>query len=474
MNPRHEVTSEVQDARLRIAIVGSGPSGLYALRSLIESANAVSVDVFDQLPAPYGLVRYGVAPDNQKMKSVIRVLRGSFDENDTENTVRFLGNVVFGPDISRSELRTHYDAVIYATGSQGDRRLGIPGEDLPGSEGAQTFVNWYCGHPDAAKRDFGLQGPGVAVVGAGNVALDVTRLLAKSTEEIAATDVPDRVLEAFRDSRVTDVHLLARRGPAQAKFTPVELREMGALSNADIVIDPTELVVTAADEERAANNRQLRQNLTMLREWAERPLEGKPRRVHMRFLRSPVRMLGSEHVSGLVVERNELREDGSVHGTGEYETLDVSKVLRAVGYQAQPLPGVPFDTVTATVPHSEGRVLDEHGTQQPGEYVTGWAKRGPTGVIGTNKNDAAETVRSLLKDLADRANGPAPENRDPAAVTHLLEKRGVDYVNWSGWLRLDSHEVELGAPHGRPRVKIPDRDSMLEISRGTGPDTAGA
>lgn len=463
MSHHHDVTAESDRARLRVAVVGSGPSGLYALRSLLESAGGMSVDVFDRLPAPYGLVRYGVAPDNQKMKSVIRVLQGSFAEG---NDVRFLGNVTFGEDITRSDLRTHYDAVIYATGTQGDRRLDIPGEDLPGSEGAKEFVNWYCGHPDAAERDFGLHGPGVAVVGAGNVALDVTRLLAKSTDEIAATDVPDRVLEAFRTSGVTDVHMLARRGPAQAKFTPVELREMGELVNADVLIDPEELVLTATDEEYVAANRQARKNLELLREWAERPPTGKPRRVHLRFLRSPVRILGSEHVSGLVVERNELREDGSVHGTGEYETLDVTMVLRAVGYRAQPLPGVPFEPATCTVPHREGRVLDEHGDKQAGEYVTGWAKRGPTGVIGTNKNDAAETVRSLIEDAAELPAGEWVENRDPEEITRLLDKRGSDYVDWSGWLRLNAHEIELGAPYDRPRVKIPDRESMLEHARG--------
>lgn len=455
-----EVTVGREEARLRVAVVGAGPSGLYAVRSLLESARGLSVDVFDRLPAPYGLVRYGVAPDNQKMKSVIRVLRGSFDDG---NQVRFLGNVRFGEDLTRADLLAHYDAVVYATGTQGDRRLGIPGEELPGSYGAKEFVNWYCGHPDAAERDFPLAGPEVAVVGAGNVALDVVRMLAKSTEEIGATDVPDRVLAAFRDSRITDVHMLARRGPAQAKFTTVELREMGELVNADIVIDPEELALAPGDEERIAQSKPLRNNLKLLREWAERPLEGKPRRVHMRFLRSPVRVLGSQRVEGLELERNELTDGGGARGTGEYETLDVAMVLRAVGYQAFPLPDVPFDQDTSTVPHDEGRVLDGAGEPQPGEYVTGWAKRGPTGVIGTNKNDAAETVRSLLTDHDE----PVRDGEQPEDVTVLLDKRGVDYVDWAGWLRLDAHETALGEPDGRPRIKIPDLPTMLDHTRDT-------
>lgn len=454
-----DVTAPQRGEQLQVAVVGAGPSGLYAVRALLDSPVEVGVDVFDRLPTPYGLVRYGVAPDNQKMKSVIRVLHGSFDEG---NDVRFLGNVSFGDDITRADLRAHYDAVIYATGTQGDRRLGIPGEDLPGCTGAREFVNWYCGHPDVAGRDFSLGGPHVAVVGAGNVALDVARMLAKSSDEIAATDVPDRVLESFRDNRITDIHLLCRRGPAQAKFTPIELREMGELLNADIVIDPDELVLTDDDEQRVSAERQLRKNVSLLREWAERPLQGKPRRVHMRFLRSPVRILGEDGVEGVVVERNELLDDGKVRGTGEYETIEASMLFGAVGYQALPLREVPFDEDTATVPHQAGRVLDSAGAHEPGEYVTGWAKRGPTGVIGTNKNDAAETVQSLLDDLAEHAS---TQRAAPDDITRLLEQRGVDYVDWAGWLRLDEHETQLGETQNRPRVKLADLPSLLESTR---------
>ncbi len=451
--------SALVGATARVAVVGAGPSGLYAVKALLESDVGVGIDVFDSLPAPYGLVRYGVAPDNQKMKSVIRVLRGSFTEG---NDVRFLGNVTFGEDITAAELRAYYDAVIYATGTQGDRGLGIPGEELPGSYGAKEFVNWYCGHPDAAERDFALHGPEVAVVGAGNVALDVARLLAKSTEEIAATDVPDRVLGTFSSSTVTDIHLLSRRGPAQAKFTTVELREMGELANADILIDPGALELTPEEEERIAADRQQRKNVSLLREWAQRPPEGKPRRLHLWFWRSPVRIIGENHIDGVVIERNALQADGTLRGTGEYETLPVSMILAAVGYQARALPGVPFDEHTNTVPNKNGCVLEAEGTPRPGEYVAGWAKRGPTGVIGTNKNDAAETVDNLLDDLNDLRNKGRDSSRD---VTKLLRQRGIDYVDWAGWLRLDTHETTLGEQQNRPRVKIPDLLSMLEFTR---------
>lgn len=452
----HAVADDTPKRPLRVAVVGAGPSGLYAVQALLSAELTVYVDVFDRLPAPYGLVRYGVAPDNVKMKSVIRVLHKALDDS----AVRFLGNVTFGVDLDREDLRAHYDAVIYATGTQGDRSLGIPGEDLPGSHGAAEFVAWYSGHPDLAQRDFPLRSREVAVVGGGNVALDVARVIAKGADEIGATDVPDPVLAAFRDSRVTDVHVIARRGPAQAKFTPVELREMGQLSNADAVVHSEELVIDAAGEKSMAEQRQVRKNVDLLQEWAQRSLEGRPRRVHFRFLRSPLRILGEDRVTGLVVERNELDGSGKVSGTGEYETLDVGQVFRAVGYRAEPLPGVPFDASTATVPHQEGRVLDLEGSVSTGEYVTGWAKRGPTGVIGTNKSDAAETVRSLVADASE-----LPEPAGPGDITTLLESREVAYVDWAGWLRLDTHETELGEQRGRRRIKVPDLVTMLRVSR---------
>lgn len=465
ISQRGEVSGAADGHKLRVAVVGSGPSGLYAVRSLLGSERPVGVDVFDQLPAPYGLVRYGVAPDNPKMRQVIRVLREPFAEGDVE----FFGNVAFGEDLRREDLRAYYHAVIYATGTQGDRSMNIPGEDLPGSSSAREFVNWYCGHPDDAEREFPLHGPNVAVIGAGNVALDIARMLARSNAEIAATDVPDRVLAALHASQITDIYVLARRGPAQAKFTPPELREMGRLANADVIVHPDELVVDAQGEATIARDRQARKNVELLREWSQRKPEGKPRRVHLRFLHSPVRVLGEQQVTGLVAERNALTDDGQVTGTGEYQTVDVGLVLRAVGYQARPLPDVPFNPSSSTVPHRAGRVLDEGGEPMPGEYVTGWAKRGPSGVIGTNKSDAAETVHSLFEDVADfedRAELTVPPRPERAQMIELLADRGVAFTDWAGWLRLDTHETDRGAAQGRPRAKIPDRVGMLDISRG--------
>ncbi len=445
----------------RVAVVGAGPAGLYAVQSLLASAPGIGVDVFDRLPTPYGLVRYGVAPDNQKIKSVTRVLRAAFDR---ENQVRFIGNVRFGVDICRADLLEHYDAVVYATGAQGGRRLGIPGEDLPGSHGAKEFVDWYSGHPDAADRDFLLHAKHVAVIGAGNVALDVARMLVRSPDEIASTDVPDRVLDAFRDSQVTDVYVIARRGLAQAKFTAEELRGINELTNVDIVIRPEDALLTGEDEIRVSSDRELRTNAAMLRELARRPLRGKPRRIHMRFLHRPVHILGESRVEGLLLERNEPLADGGVRGTGSFETLEAGMVFRSVGYRALPLSDVPFDDGRSLIPHTGGRVLNEDGRLAVGEYVTGWAKRGPCGTIGTNKSDSAETVCNLLADLATRTSY---NGSDPRQILTLLSNRGVGYTNWANWLRLDDHEIQLGRRQGRPRVKIPALRSMLEFCRGS-------
>jgi len=446
----------------RVAVIGAGPAGLYAVQALLASGPAIHVDVFDRLPTPYGLVRYGVAPDNQKIKSVTRVLRTAFDD---DGRVRFIGNVRFGVDIRRADLLENYDAIVYATGAQGERRLGIAGEDLPGSHGAKDFVDWYSGHPDAAQREFPLDAASVAVVGAGNVALDVARMLVRAPEEIAATDVPDRVLEAFRKSNVTDAYLIARRGVAQAKFTAEELRTINGLPGVDIIVRPEEVSLTEEDERMVASNRQLGANVAMMRDWSQRPSRGKPRRIHVRFLRSPVRILGERRVEGVVLERNEPLADGRVRGTGEFETLEVGMVFRSVGYKALPLADLPFDETRSVIPHRHGRVLDEKGRLAEGEYVTGWAKRGPSGIIGTNKSDSAETVSNLLADLAARSSC---KPRDPRRIIDCLRDRGVDYTEWANWLRLDGHELELGRTQGRPRVKIPTLRSMLEVARSSG------
>jgi ferredoxin/flavodoxin---NADP+ reductase len=444
---------------VRVAVVGAGPAGLYAVESLLEAAPDFCIDVFDRLPTPYGLVRYGVAPDNQKMKSVTRVLRNSFNN---EALVRFIGNVCFGVDVRRTDLLKFYDAVIYATGAPAERRLGMPGEDLPGSYGAKEFIEWYNGHPDAAHDNFLLDKQHAAVIGAGNVALDVARMLVRGSEEIASTDVPDRVLAAFRNNRITDVHLIARRGPAQAKFTPVELRGLGDLLNADIVVRPEEMLLSDNDEISIGANRELRSNIARLREWAEKPLQGKQRRLHIRFLRSPVRILGEKHVEGIMLEGNEQLPDGHLRGTGNFETLKVDMIFRAVGYRSLQLPDMPFDEVKSIIPNNQGRVLSENGQVTDKEYVTGWAKRGPSGTIGTNRSDSAETVCALLADIAA---GKVCNGSDPEQISIFLDNRRVNYTNWMNWLQLDDYETQLGRKQGRPRVKIPDLRSMLELSR---------
>lgn len=437
----------------RVAVIGAGPAGLYTVLELLNSDVLVSIDVFDRLPTPYGLVRYGVAPDQVKMKSVIRVMQTPFIDSD----VAFFGNVTVGTDITHEELLERYHALVYSTGSPHDRKLGVPGEQLDGCHGAASFVNWYSGHPDVAGTEFSLKHPDVAVVGAGNVALDVTRVLAKSPTEMGETDVPDSVLRQLSDSHVRDIHVLMRRGPSQVKFTPPELRLIGELANADVLVHDPGFSAEPTDD--LPEDKRARKNVELLRGWAERELGNKPRRIHLRFFRSPVEITGTEQVDGVVLERNQFTADGALAGTGERETLDVGLVLTAVGYQGTPLPGVPFDAGAGTVPHSSGRVRDGK-TPLPGIYVAGWAKRGPTGVIGTNKSDGAETAHSLLEDLPHL---PQPEHPARAEVQELLVRREVRVVDWTGWLRLDNHEANLGASQGRTRAKLADLKTMLEV-----------
>lgn len=442
--------------QFRVAVVGAGPSGLYAAAALLASGEPVSVEVLDRLPAPYGLVRYGVAPDHVKMKSVIRVLQRPFDPADVE----FLGGVRVGEDgIPLDELRAHFHAIICATGSSVDRALGVPGEELAGSVGSGAFVSWYCGHPDFVGLAPVLDHPGVAVVGAGNVALDIARVLAKTADEMAATDVPEPVLDALRGSAVRDIHLLIRRGPEHVRFTPVELRQIGDLAHADVLVHDDGLLAAGVDE--PADKRQ-KQNLAMLTGWAGRPGEGRPRRIHLRFLRSPVRLVGVDgRVSGVVVQRNAV-VDGRVVGTGEEETLDVGLVVRAIGYDAEPIAGLPFDPATGTVPNVDGRVVRD-GVPVPGAYVTGWIKRGPSGVIGTNKGDALETVKAVLADLPTL---PAPAHPEPEALRAALERNGIRPVDWTAWLRLDAEEVRRGGQRGAERVKVAHLAEMLDAAHG--------
>ncbi len=447
---------------VRIAVVGSGPSGLYAADELGRN-DGVSVDVLDRLPCPYGLLRYGVAPDHLKMKSLEITLRRILEKPE----VRFLGGVELGAQLSVDDLREHYDAVVYATGAAVDRTLGIPGEQLPGSFSATEFVAWYCGHPDAEVDRFTLDARSAVVVGVGNVAVDVARVLAKTADELREkTDMSAHVLDVLDASTITDIHIVGRRGAAQAKFTTKELQELGELANADVVVDPDELVLDEASEQTIEAERKVRRNVELLQEWAHRPQQGRPRRIHLRFLHSPVALLGTDRVEGVELERNELDGSGGVRGTGSRVTLPAEMVLRSVGYRGLPLPGVPFDDRGGVIPHEAGRVKREDDGRA-GEYVVGWIKRGPTGVIGTNKGDAKETVATLLADLEAM---PPSGNREADGIVELLTRRGVTVVTWQGWEAIDAAEQALGAAAGRTRVKIAGRQALLTAAAEAPPD----
>jgi ferredoxin--NADP+ reductase len=454
--------SSVQPSPLRVAVIGAGPSGFYATDALLKQREDVSIDLIDRLPTPYGLVRYGVAPDHQKIKSVTKL----YERTCGDRRVRFLGNVEFGRDLTHEDVMRHYHAVIYAVGAPSDRNLGIPGEDRAACLSATEFVAWYNGHPDYVGLEVPLDARSVAVVGMGNVAVDVARVLAKSVDELAETDMADYAIEHLRSSEVTDVYMLGRRGPAEAKFTTKELRELGELANADIVVLPEELEVSEASLQGIEGDATKLKNLEVLREMAGKPLQGKPRRLHIRFCVSPVEVLGDERIRAVKLERNRLEptESGYIRsvGTGEYETLDAQLLLRSVGYQGTALPGVPFDARKNVIPNERGRVLEgPDGPPLAGAYVAGWIKRGPTGVIGTNKADAMETVETLLHDELPPVSA---DQASPAAVDRLLEQRGVHPFGFEQWLALDRHELEAGKAAGRPRIKVTTVDEMLRLA----------
>jgi len=470
---------------LEVAVVGSGPAGLYTAEALIKQAaaldppQAIRVDVLDRLPTPYGLVRYGVAPDHKSIKSIADYLRSVLEHDG----VNFIGGVHLGDDVTREDLLASYDAVVYATGAMRDRRLGIPGEDLPGSVAATDFVNWYCGHPDVDPGAFTLDAESAAVIGVGNVAVDVARILARSPEELRETDVSQPVLDALMASKVREVHMIGRRGPAQAKFTTKELRELGELDGVDVVVGDGEADLDAFDQtgesaRLAESDRHVRGNYTVIRDWAARQPSGAPRRLTVRFWLRPAEIHGPDRVSALTMERTRLDGTGRLTGTGETETLATQLVLRSVGYQSVPLPGVPFDERSSIVPNAEGRVLGPDGSPLPGEYVAGWLKRGPTGVIGTNKSDAAQTVRSLLADLAGGPGAgevplpragllrfpetvPAAAGEAASRFAALLASRGIQPVSYADWLRIEAAERELANALGRgARVKLPSREEL--------------
>jgi ferredoxin/flavodoxin---NADP+ reductase len=448
---------------LRVAIIGSGPAGFYAAGQLLASTDpVVTVDVFDRLMTPWGLVRFGVAPDHPKIKSVTRV----FERTARQPGFRFHGNVEVGTDVTHQQLAQAYHAVLYAVGTPGDRRLGIDGEDLPGSESATEFVAWYNGHPDYAERDFDLSCERAVVIGNGNVALDVARMLALSVDELAVTDIADHSIELLRMSNIREIVVLGRRGPAQAAFTNPELRELAELELAEVVVDAAELELDAASAAALETaDGTTRRNVETLNLFAGFTPGGKPRRVVLRFLASPVAIEGDDHVEAVVVERNELVADASgairARPTGETERIEAGLVLRAVGYVGTPLPGVPFDDRRSTVLNRDGRVLDPDTHEPiPGLYAAGWVKRGPSGVIGTNKKCAQETTEHVL---ADFAAGLLPDPcESPEQLLAELREKGIEIVDYSGWEAIDAHERALGEPHGRPRVKLVSRDDQLK------------
>lgn len=448
---------------MRVAVIGSGPAGIYAADALMKSDVAkergVSIDVFERLPAPFGLIRYGVAPDHPRIKGIIKALHKVLDKPQ----VRLFGNVNYGSDVTLEDLKRHYDAAIFATGATDDRGLKIPGIDLEGSYGAGQFVAWYDGHPDFP-RTWPLDAEKVAVIGVGNVALDVARVLAKTGDELLPTEIPANVYEGLKQNKAVEVHVFGRRGPAQAKFTPLELRELDHSPNIEVIVDPRDIEYDEGSATARRTVKMVDQVSSIIEDYAIR--EGKPGAIHklfLHFFENPTEILGEDgKVIGLRTERTELDGTGNVKPTGETTDWEVGAVYRAVGYYSDNLPDVPFDDQGGVIPNEAGRVL-EGGNHIPGVFTTGWIKRGPVGLIGHTKGDANETVECIVQDLANGAlNTPsAPEEGE---IEALLESRSIAYTTWDGWYRLDEHERSLGEAEGRERVKVVERDDMLNAS----------
>ncbi|MCC3265551.1 FAD-dependent oxidoreductase [Arthrobacter gengyunqii] len=460
---------------MRVAIIGAGPAGVYAADILTKAERdfEVSIDLFDKYPAPYGLIRYGVAPDHPRIKGIVNALHKVMDRGD----IRFLGNVHYGKDLTLTDFRHFYDAIIFATGAIKDADMSIPGVELEGSFGGADFVSWYDGHPDVP-REWPLDAKEVAVIGNGNVALDVARILSKHADDLLTTEIPDNVYEGLKKSPVTDVHIFGRRGPAQVKFTPLELRELSHSRDVDIVLYPEDFEFDEGSDEQIRTNNQTKTMVNTLTNWlVEEQDSGASRRLHLHFLHSPVEIYEDPanpgKVAGMKFERNELDGTGNARGTGEIVDYPVQAVYRAIGYFGSELPEVGFDSRRGVIPNEGGRVIDESGTPVPGIYTTGWIKRGPIGLIGHTKGDALETIGFLLE---DRLNLPAAEEPDEESIIKLLEDRGVEYTTWEGWLKLDAYEKSLGASYVHPdpatgelvreRVKVVDRAEMVRIARG--------
>lgn len=449
-------------SKARIAIVGAGPAGIYAADLLIKSELRdfeVEIDLFDLLPAPYGLVRYGVAPDHPRIKGIIRALYEVLDRGD----IRFFGNVEYGKDITLEDLKQHYNAVIFATGAIRDAELNIPGIDLDGSYGAADFVNWYDAHPDFP-REWPLEAREIAVIGNGNVALDVARVLVKLPQDMLSTDIPANVYEGLKNSPVTDVHVFGRRGPAQVKFTPLELREATHIEGVDCIVYDEDFMYDEGSQESIDTNNQTRVMVNTLEALRAEPQStGASRRLHLHFFSSPVEVIGENgKVTGLRVERTKLDGKGGVVPTGEFREFPIQAFYRAVGYFGSELTEIPFDGKHGVIPNDGGRVLK--GTEQiPGVYATGWIKRGPVGLIGHTKSDALETIGNII---ADKATWWQPSVTDADGVVQLLKERGVDVVGWPEWLLIDAKERALGEAEGRERIKLVERDDFLKAARG--------
>ncbi len=444
--------------KLRLAIVGAGPAGIYAADILLKAERKfdVSIDLFEQLPAPYGLVRYGVAPDHPRIKGIITALREVLDTGH----IRVFGNVTYGRDITLDDLKKHYNAVIFSTGAIRDAPLDIPGIDLPESYGAADFVSWYDGHPDVP-REWPLAAREIAVIGNGNVALDVARMLVKHADDLLPTEIPDNVYRGLKASPVTDVHVFGRRGPAQVKFTPLELRELGEMNDVDMILHDEDFDYDEASKAAIETNKQVMVIDRVLTKWRERDVGSASRRLHLHFYAKPVAVLGDAHVEGFRWERTVPDGEGGVIGTGEIREVPVQAIYRAVGYFGSPLDRIPFDDKRGVIPNREGQVIDDADHKVPGVYATGWIKRGPVGLIGHTKSDAMETIRHVIN---DQANWWSPAHPEESSVLELLAGRSIEFTTLAGWHALDQHELALGAPHGRVRVKVVPRDEMVAIS----------
>lgn len=457
---------------LRVAVLGSGPAGVYASDALMKSSTDVEVDLFEKMPAPFGLIRYGVAPDHPRIKGIIMALHRVMEKPE----LRLFSNVEFGKDITLDELKEHYDAVIFATGAVGDRALPTPGADLPEHFGAGEFVGFYDGNP-LFERTWDLSAESVAVVGVGNVALDVSRILAKTGEELHVTEIPDNVYEVLKTNKAKEVHVFGRRGPAQAKFTPLELKELDYSPNVEVVVDPRDIDYDSSSEIMRRESKITDQVCTILENYAIREPKNAPHKLYIHFFESPVEILsekgadGEQHVTGLRTQRMEYDGAGGLRPTGETTDWKVGAVYSAVGYRSDALPGIPFDNVKNVISNVGGRVIESDNTEDEaaeaitGLYTTGWVRRGPVGLIGNTKGDANEAVANLLADAAEgkKFNPSKPEL---SAVNELLESKGINYLDWEGWRKLDAAERAAGEAEGRERKKYVEWDEMVTHSKG--------